>query len=81
MKRRLRRRYGRALTRWSDAMILDSIERHHMMTPQAMDRAYTLVERGYIDASGTWKLTPRGRRALERSRRSGAHERGRRIAR
>jgi len=51
-------------TRWPDWMILESIEKGHMMTPQAKDRAFELIDLGYIDATGTWKLTTKGQRAL-----------------
>ncbi len=63
--RRVLRKRGRG-TRWPDAMILDSIDRHHGMTPQAMNRARELVDFGYIDASGTWVLTAKGRAKLAR---------------
>jgi hypothetical protein len=56
----------RRQTKWSDWDILDAVERHHGMTPEAKARALELVDLGYIDATGTWELTPRGRRAWER---------------
>ena len=57
---------ARRQTKWSDWDVLDAVERHHGMTPEAKDRALELVDLGYIDATGTWELTPRGRRAWER---------------
>lgn len=57
---------ARRRTAWSDWDILDSVERHHGMTPEAKDRAFELIDLGYIDATGTWKLTPKGRRAWKR---------------
>lgn len=45
-------------------MILESVAKGHGMTPQATERAYRLADLGFIDMAGTWKLTPKGRRAL-----------------
>jgi hypothetical protein len=47
-------------TRWTDTMILDSVKQGHMMTAPATERALVLAEHGYIDVSGTWKLTELG---------------------
>lgn len=70
---------ARRRTLWSDWDILDSVERHHGMTTEAKDRAFELIDLGYIDATGTWKLTPKGRRAWERDAPNGGwsdrHER------
>lgn|GEM_PF-6582937 len=57
---------SRRQTKWSDWDILDAVERRHGMTPEAKARAFELIDLGYIDAAGTWELTPRGRRAWER---------------
>jgi len=64
----LRRRYGHAKTRWPDWMVLESVDKAHLMTPQAMARAYELVDQGYIDARGTWILTAKGREKMRRER-------------
>ena len=64
--RALRHRYGRAATLWPDWMVLESVALHHGYTPQARERAFELGEKGYIDMSGTWKLTAKGRRAMKR---------------
>jgi hypothetical protein len=53
-------------TRWTDAMVLDSVKQHHGMTPQAEARAHELEERGFIDMTGTWKLTRKGQDYLRR---------------
>ena len=58
-------------TRWPDWMILETVRDRGSMTPQAEDRAMVLAKEGYIDTSGTWKLTPKGDEllfALERPR-------------
>jgi len=51
-------------TQWPDWMILESVEKGHGMSPQAKDRAFELIDLGYIDATGTWRLTAKGHRAL-----------------
>jgi len=51
-------------TQWPDWMILESVEKGHGMSPQAKDRAFELIDLGYIDATGTWQLTAKGKRAL-----------------
>jgi hypothetical protein len=68
----LRRRYGRAATMWPDWMVLESVAQHTGFTPQARERAFELGERGYIDMSGTWKLTAKGRRAMKRKAHRGS---------
>jgi hypothetical protein len=45
-------------------MILESVEKGHGMSPQAKDRAFELIDLGHIDATGTWQLTAKGKRAL-----------------
>ncbi len=55
---------ARAATQWADRDILDAIAKRHGLTPAARDRAFELAENGYIDVSGTWKLTAKGRRLL-----------------
>lgn len=44
-------------TRWTDRMILEAVRDGHMMTRPATDRAFELIDLGYIDATGTWKLS------------------------
>jgi hypothetical protein len=51
-------------TQWPDWMILESVEKGHGMSPQAKDRAFELIDLGHIDATGTWQLTAKGKRAL-----------------
>ncbi len=59
---------------------LDSIAQHHLLTPRQWDAAHDeLIPGGYIDARGTWKLTPKGRRALGGSSRD--HSSGERLYR
>ncbi len=41
-------------------MILDSVKQGHLMTAAATERARTLAAAGFIDMTGTWKLTPLG---------------------
>jgi hypothetical protein len=53
-------------SRWPDWMILESVEKGQGMTPQAKNRAFELAARGYIDITGTWKLTDKGQDALAR---------------
>lgn len=52
-------------TLWSDAMILGSIRSHTALTAPARERAFELVDAGYIDATGTWKLTEAGHRVAD----------------
>jgi hypothetical protein len=52
-------------TQWSDALILGTVRSHGLMTPEAQERAYELVDAGYIDAAGTWKLTDAGHRLAD----------------
>ena len=59
-----RKAHSRKTTRWSDRMILEAIRDHDPMTPQAKRRAFYLVGRGFIDARGSWVLTPKGERYL-----------------
>jgi hypothetical protein len=54
----------RAATTWPDWMILESVTKGHGLTTEARRRALRLAEMGYIDAAGTWKLTPMGQEAL-----------------
>lgn len=54
-------------TQWSDTMVLQSVDRHEFLTQQATARAFELADEGYIDTSGTWRLTSKGRQRLERS--------------
>lgn len=58
-------------TTWPDAMILDSIEKHHSLTPEARARALELGRAGYINTHGTWKLTAKGRDALRKAEETG----------
>ncbi len=44
-------------TGWTDTMILDSIKQGHGLTEPAKERAFELAAAGFIDMSGTWKLT------------------------
>lgn len=62
-------------TQWSDAMILQSVRDGDMMTPQATERARELSRLGLIDTSGTWTLTPAGKRKLDEQEpnKRGAH--------
>lgn len=54
-----------ARTRWPDWMVLEAVAMHHMTTPQADERARELAAQGFIDTSGTWKLTAKGRKKLD----------------
>jgi hypothetical protein len=47
-------------TRWSDQEIREAVKLGHFMTRPALDRAFELIDLGYIDATGTWKLTAKG---------------------
>lgn len=70
-------------TRWSDWEILDSIDRGQMVTPEAEVRAVKLAQLGFIDTTGTWRLTAKGRRVVDQrvpvaaeAKRSGRTKRG-----
>lgn len=58
-------------TTWPDAMILDAIEKHHSLTPEARARGLELGRAGYVNTHGTWKLTTKGRDALRRAEETG----------
>lgn len=50
---------------WPDWMILESVYRSEALAPLSKERAYELIDLGYIDASGTWELTRKGERAVD----------------
>ena len=52
-------------------MILDAIEKHHSLTPEARARGLELGRAGYVNTHGTWKLTTKGRDALRRAEETG----------
>jgi hypothetical protein len=53
---------GRA---WPDWQILDAIDKGHAVPPESEARAAKLAQLGFIDTTGTWRLTAKGRRAIE----------------
>lgn len=57
--------FGRR-TQWTDWMILDAIDKGNQVPPEAEARAVKLAQRGLIDTTGTWRLTPKGRSAVDR---------------
>jgi hypothetical protein len=59
-----RSRFSPTRTQWPDWMVLESVHLHHGFTPQARERAFKLGKHGYIDMTGTWKLTAKGLRLM-----------------
>ena len=57
--------FGRK-TQWTDWMILDSIDKGNMLPPEAERRALKLAQLGFIDTTGTWRLTAKGRQVVDR---------------
>ncbi len=51
-------------TLWSDRMVLESVRDGHLLTSQALERAFDLIDQGFIDAKTTWKLTAKGKARL-----------------
>jgi hypothetical protein len=51
--------------KWPDWQILDAIDKGHMVPPESEARAAKLAQLGFIDTTGTWRLTAKGRRAIE----------------
>lgn len=68
-------------TRWTDWEILDSIDKGQMITPQAERRAVKLAQLGFIDTTGTWRLTAKGRRVVDQRVDVAAEARRKRIKR
>lgn len=62
---RLREAFGRP-TQWTDWQILDSIDRGQAISPEAERRAVKLAQLGFIDTTGTWRLTTKGRQTVDR---------------
>ena len=56
--------FGRK-TQWTDWMILDAIDRGHAMPPEAERRAVKLAQLGFVDTTGTWRLTAKGRQVVD----------------
>ncbi len=55
-------------TYWPDWEILDAIDRGHMLTRQARERAFELAQQGCLDISGCWTLTEKGKTIVEAGR-------------
>jgi hypothetical protein len=61
-------RVGEAFGRraaWPDWQILDAIDKGNMLPPASEARAVKLAQLGFIDTTGTWRLTAKGRRTID----------------
>jgi hypothetical protein len=58
-----REAFGRR-TQWPDWIILDSIDKGNAISPEAERRAIKLAQLGFIDTTGTWRLTTKGRQVV-----------------
>jgi|GEM_PF-1812077 len=50
---------------WPDWQILDAIGRGQQVPPESEARAAKLAQLGFIDTTGTWRLTAKGRQAID----------------
>jgi len=51
---------------WTDWMILDSIDKGNALPAEAERRALKLAQLGFIDTTGIWRLTAKGRQVVDR---------------